>query len=88
MENTSEKLQILYEEQRKLNELLRTIYSDIKDNQQLIKELLKNFPTCYSCGKHINPKYLEIATQEDVDNYIEQNEGYNGPKIGEYYCGC
>ncbi len=88
MENTSEKLQILYDEQKKLNELLRTIYSDIRENQELIKELLKNFPSCYSCGKHMNPKYLYIATQEDIDNYIDQNDGLNGPEIGEYYCGC
>jgi hypothetical protein len=31
---------------------------------------------------------MYIATPEDIKTYVDQNDGYNGPKIGEYYCGC
>ena len=28
------------------------------------------------------------ATQGDIYVYIDQNEGYSGPVIKDWYCGC
>lgn len=76
-----DQLYFLYSEFKKIN-------SQIDDTKKEIKNVLKNFPKCYSCGKNQDPKYMFIATQEELDSYTDSNEGYNGPKIGEYYCGC
>lgn len=50
--------------------------------------LSSKYPKCYSCGKHQDPKFMDKATQDDIDNYVDSNEGYFGPEINEYYCGC
>ena len=83
-----DELAILYDKQDGLTDNLKNMYSEIQNNQKKIKHLLKKLPICYSCMKNINPKYMNIATQKDLDNYKDQEEGYRGPKIGEYYCGC
>lgn len=43
---------------------------------------------CTSCGRFFLTKNIWKATQQDVDNYIDDKEGYAGPTGGEYYCGC
>jgi len=60
---------------------------NINDIDKKIKNLTKLFPRCYSCGKHFHPKQLTIATQDDVDERVDRNDGYFGPEVGEYYCG-
>jgi predicted patatin/cPLA2 family phospholipase len=85
----------IYEEIKDLQNEKQSIFEIIKENEekvfiieQKIKKLTNLFPSCYSCGKHYHPKNMIIATQEDVDEYYDKNEGYYGPEIGEYYCGC
>ena len=68
--------------------IMRKNETKIFDIDTKIKSLTKKFPTCYSCGKHYHPKNMTIATQEDIDEYYDKKEGYCGPEIGEYYCGC
>jgi len=29
-----------------------------------------------------------ITTEEDSNNWVDSNEGYAGPEVGGYYCGC
>ena len=67
---------------------LKNIEIDIYNNQDKIKKLIEVFPCCCSCGHHKDPKQMIIADKEDVDTYYDQNEGYCGPEIGKYYCGC
>lgn len=69
---------------QRINEL-QTEYNKINKEIAL---LVSNYPKCYSCGKHQDPKYMVKATQEDINNYIDKKEGYCCPKINEYYCGC
>jgi recombinational DNA repair protein RecR len=75
------------EKQIALN-LLRENEKKIDDINKKINILSRKFPSCYSCGKYYHPKNMTIATQEDIDDYCDKNEGYCGPEIGEYYCGC
>jgi chromosome segregation ATPase len=55
--------------------------------QQKIKQLKLKFPTCYSCWNHYHPKDLIKATQQDVDDYFDKNQGYTQLEVGENYCG-
>ena len=34
-----------------------------------------------------HPKDLIKATQQDVDDYFDKNEGYTQLEVGENYCG-
>ena len=74
-------ISILYSERKNID-------LQIDNFEKEIKNVLKKFPKCYSCDKNKDPKFMFIATQEDLDNYKDMNDGYNGPEIGEYYCGC
>ena len=60
----------------------------IHDIDNRIKLLTKQYPRCSSCGHHFHPSLMMRATQEDVDYYNDQIEGYGGPVVNEYYCGC
>jgi hypothetical protein len=62
----------------------------LRDIENKIKVRMQNEPTCCSCGRHKQIKNLIIATQEDINNYVWQNEGDVKPVIGGYYCksGC
>ena len=64
---------------------LRTEYDKINKEIALLSS---KYPKCYSCGKHQDPTLMIKATQHDIDNYVDNNEGYCGPEINEYYCGC
>ena len=87
-----ENLNDIYKEIKDLQNEKQSIFEIIKEKvyviEQKIKKLTKIFPSCYSCGKHYHPKNMTIATQEDIDEYYDKKEGYCGPEIGEYYCGC
>ena len=85
----------IYTEIKDLEEEKKNILNIIKEHEKVyfilnnkIKSLIREFPTCYSCYKHYHPKSMVIATQEDIEEYYNKNEGYSGPEIGEYYCGC
>ena len=67
---------------------LKNVEINLYNVKHKIREIMKKFPSCHSCGTHQNPKNMIIATQQDVDKYYDQNDGYCGPEIGEYYCGC
>ena len=92
---STEELNNIYKEIKDLEKDKQQILCILRMNEKKIfnidtkiKSLTKKFPTCYSCGKHYHPKNMNIATQEDIDDYFDKNEGYCGPEIGEYYCGC
>lgn len=89
-ENMDKEIEKLRNERKQINNEYRNcmkIYGDkIEKINNKIKELMKNAPKCYSCGR--NSFDCWKAEKEDIDNYIDQNEGYSGPEIGEYYCGC
>lgn len=85
----------IYREIKELRDEKQTILEIINENEkkvylidQKIKKLTELFPSCHSCGKKYPPKNMTIATQEDIDEYYDQNEGFSGPEIGQYYCGC
>ena len=78
----------LKELQQKESDLMkkrRGIDNEINANYAMIKLLYKKLPRCCSCGRN---GFMKIATQADVDEYVDQREGYSGPDVGEYYCGC
>ncbi len=66
------------------------IHLKLKENEQKIKRLLHDEPTCSSCGKHRQVKNLVVCSQKDVADYVWKNEGDEKPVIGEYICkdGC
>ena len=78
----------LFKIQDELRLNLKQVKLDLYNNQKKIDNVMKKFPRCYSCGKNRDPKNMVIAQQEDIDDYFDRNEGYCGPEIGEYYCGC
>lgn len=78
----------LNKEQAVLSKQIKALRKKSDDIEDRIKSLTLKYPTCYSCGNHYHPKYMVIATQEDVNEYTDNNEGYCGPETGEYYCGC
>jgi RNA polymerase-binding transcription factor DksA len=91
----TEELNNIYDEIKDLEKEKQIVLNFLRENEKKIDDinkkiriLTKKFPTCYSCGKHYHPKNMTIATQEDLDDYYDKNEGYCGPEIGEYYCGC
>ena len=79
MEQLIEQRRLLEKEQRNINDKLKEINIEIRKYKQL------NYPKCSNCGVFRHERMMWIATQEDI---IDQNEGYSGPVIGEYYCGC
>lgn len=86
--NISKKIEELHKQNSLINKNIIELQEKLKENYQKIKEISKNFPKCYSCGHHQDPKNMFIASEKDVENYIDQNEGYSGPRLNEYYCGC
>ena len=87
-DNIFKEIGILQNEQRIILFRLRRYEEDINTIDKKIEDLMKKFPSCYSCGRYRHPKNMIIATQEDVDDYYDKNDGYNGPEVGKYYCGC
>ena len=87
-DNIYKEISILRNEQRVVMDRIKKYEEDINTIDRKIEDLMKKFPSCYSCGRCRYPKNMIIATQEDLDNYYDQNEGFSGPEIGEYYCGC
>jgi glycyl-tRNA synthetase (class II) len=78
LETRSRSMQELDKIQRKLCDV------DVK-----IRHFLQKYGVqCSSCGRHFLTKDVWIATQRDVDEYTDMNDGYAGPTVGEYYCGC
>ena len=78
----------LEKKQKVIVDFVKEHRKNIDDIEKQIKNLTKLYPRYYSCGKHFHPKQMIIAMQEDIDEYVDQNEGYCGPEFGEYYCGC
>jgi hypothetical protein len=66
------------------------IQNQLDDLDKQIYKLRKQFPECSCCGSRQDPKMMImiIATEEDSDNWVDSNEGYAGPTVGGYYCGC
>jgi hypothetical protein len=82
-------------EERRLSECQSKIRAV---REQIWQWKAENWVRCVSCNNFRAPEYMEIATQEDADewwkswdsdNYF-QDEHYNhhGPSVGEWYCGC
>lgn len=86
--NIYDEIKDLQKEKENILNVLRVNEKKLDIINKKIKSLTQNFPACYSCGKHYHPKNMTIAKQEDIDDYYDKNEGYCGPEIGEYYCGC
>lgn len=80
-------MELLLAEKKKYEEELKRIHTRIRDLEAKIKEMKqKQYPQCASCGRNVRGAW--IATREDIEKYIDQNEGYGGPTEGELYCGC
>ena len=86
--DTPESFVIIRKEIKELKDDENKLFENLKFVQAKIKNLYKKFPRCSSCGRNTDPIYMTIATQEDIDDYFDRDEGYSGPDIGEYYCGC
>ena len=84
----TENFELIRNEIKQLRKEEKILFENLNNVQMNIKNLYKKFPSCFSCGRRTDPKQMLIATQEDVDDYFDKNEGYCGPEIGEYYCGC
>ena len=78
---------ILYKNNNILNQI-KELEKEYNNNIKKLDIIFNKYPKCHSCHKNKNPKYMWIASEDDIKNYIDQNEGYNGPIINEYYCGC
>ena len=87
-EKIEDEIKKLYDKNTELLKRIKEIQKEYDNNYRHIERIMKGYPKCYSCSRNVNPKYMEIATQEDIDNYVDSNDGYIGPEIGEYYCGC
>ena len=87
-ETIYKEIENLENEKKESLNLLKKIEQDITNTDIKIRKLMTKFPNCYSCGNYRYPKNMIIATQDDINEYYDQNEGYNGPEVGEYYCGC
>lgn len=88
LDNIYTEIKDLEEEKKNILDIIREYEKKLYKINDNIKSLTQKFPSCYSCGKKYHPKNMVIATQEDIDDYYDRNEGYSGPEIGEYYCGC
>ena len=75
-------------EEKELEEQQRTINRKLDNIRNRITDCEYQFPMCESCGKPSDPEHMVIATEEDVANWEDANEGFSNPIIGEYYCGC
>ena len=86
-DNIAAEIQALEDKKKLILDSIQEQEEHIVDIDIKVKTLIKKFPCCYSCGKRFHPKQMTIATQDDVDEYVDKNEGYCGPEVGEYYCG-
>lgn len=87
-DETETTLEELLKKETELQLQLSMIQHELQKIKQRCKKLLEFEPVCSSCGRHVRKKNMWIATQDDLDGYYSENEGYGGPTIGEYYCGC
>ena len=71
-----------------ITEKIKELQEECNKINSEIYNLMRKYPKCYSCWRYQDPKYMIKATQEDIDSYVDNNEGYCGPEISEYYCGC
>lgn len=82
-------MESLLEKRAKLMQQLETIQRELCEVEMEIRHFLQKYGvTCSSCGRSFLQKDVWIATQHDIDEYRDMNDGYAGPTIGEYYCGC
>lgn len=88
LDNIYTQIKGLEEEKKNILDIIKEYEKKLYKINYNIKSLTQEFPRCYSCLKNNHPKNMVIATQEDIDDYYDRNEGYSGPEIGEYYCGC
>jgi len=86
-DNIDEEIKELENKKNGILGIVKEHQKNIDDIDKKIKNLYKLFPCCYSCRKHFHPKKMTIATQEDVNERVDRNDGYFGPEVGEYYCG-
>lgn len=75
-------------EANELQAQMKDLSDRMRENEKLRKSFMKDEPLCHCCYRHVRAKNVWKATQEDADNWFDQNEGYCGPTVGEYYCGC
>jgi hypothetical protein len=71
-----------------LDEERAVINEQIAALQGAIVTAMRNEPQCASCGKHRFAGEMHLADEKDVAEWVDQNEGYAGPVVGEFYCGC
>ena len=83
-----EKICLLKQEEMKLYNDIQNLTHQIKKINNQMKEILKTEPTCCVCGRHTLKEDMTIVTQDILNDYEDQNEGYGIPSLGEYYCGC
>jgi hypothetical protein len=86
--NNKEKIYLLKKEEMKLYNEIKNLTNQIKQINDQMKEILKTEPTCCVCGRHRLKEDMTIVTQDILNDYLDQNEGYDIPSLGEYYCGC
>lgn len=80
-------MDLLLKEKEKYEKEVQHLIKKIKAIDVEIERWKKmQVPNCSSCGKH--KQNVWVATEKDVQDYIDQKEGYAGPTVGEYYCGC
>lgn len=74
----------------------RELMNHIQQLQRELRNLEKNIrlykkthgEQCASCGRYNLSSEMWIAEQSDIESYLDCGEGYAGPTIGEFYCGC
>lgn len=89
-ENLQNERKIIIQRLRNLNEQQLELSNQLKHTNLMLFNLNKKIhPACSCCGRHMDSKYMSIATLEDQDNYNTTNsDGLTGPTAGHWYCGC
>ena len=82
-------MESLQERERVIRRQIQDLQKELEMiHQAKIIYLAQNGVRCASCQRYRLQKDVWIATQDDADSYIDENEGYAPPEIGEWYCGC
>ncbi|NBV29168.1 hypothetical protein EBS02_09180, partial [bacterium] len=76
-------------ERKKIYDEVQQLMKKIQHLEKQIEDLKKlHLPVCSSCHQYKFPSSVWKASEEDIRDYIDQNEGYSGPIWNEWYCGC
>lgn len=64
----------------------KQMFTALQNIEQQKKLIMEQQPRCMVCAARRFPAQLRKVTQDDVDEYVSDGEGYGPPEVGGMIC--